>query len=393
MKPAIDVIGKEMCMGCFACYNNCPFNAIKMKEDENGFYYPDINENCTYCGLCQKVCPIISPPSSEGSLREPGFYGGWSRDEDVRKNSSSGGIFSELARYIIESGGIVFGVAWDKNLSPVHIRVSNIGDVSRLRGSKYLQSYVGRAYKNVKLELSGGRTVLFSGTPCQIAGLRSYLRENENQSELVTVEVVCHGVPSSLIFKKYLDWVESKHRKKVVGINFRDKRDGWEKFRVAIKFEDNTEIYKYHPFNPFFRGYLQNLYLRQSCYDCPFSTIPRVADITLGDFWGAPPTIHDNRGVSVLIANTQKGDSLLKELEKLGRIVLIEIDKEVAIRGNPRITSGHYNIPPVRQTILREAQLLSFKELSTRYFRIPGTLEWKIRQFAGLIISKFLKKR
>ena len=173
MKPAIEVIGPENCAGCFACYNSCSYNVIEMVENEEGFYYPDINDNCTACGVCQKFCPVINPIRFVDEF-SPKFYAGWSKDDDTRINSSSGGMFPELARYILENEGVVFGVAWNENLLPVHVKITDVDEIPRLMGSKYVQSNVGKTYKEALSELRKGKIILFSGTPCQIAGLNTF---------------------------------------------------------------------------------------------------------------------------------------------------------------------------------------------------------------------------
>lgn len=390
MKPAIEVIGIENCAGCFACYNSCPYNAIEMVENEEGFYYPYINENCTYCGVCQKFCPVITPIRFSENV-EPKFFAGWSLDEKVRIKSSSGGIFPELARYILENGGVVFGVAWNENLLPVHIKVPDVDELPRLMGSKYVQSNVGMAYKEALSELRKGKTVLFSGTPCQIAGLNTFLKYSKNRDKMITVGVVCHGVPSTLIFRKYLEWAEEKYQKKVVGIEFRNKQKGWENYQVALRLSNGTSIQEHYLLNPFYRGYLQNLYLRHSCYHCQFSTIPRYEDITLGDFWGVPKELRDKRGVSVIIANTPKGLRLLETLKELNRIELVEVDMKTATQHNPRITTGSLPIPEIRDQVLKDAKEISFGELMKQYFRPPNPATFRIRRMIGGIIRRILR--
>jgi coenzyme F420-reducing hydrogenase beta subunit len=310
-----------------------------MKEGEDGFYYPHVNENCTHCGSCQNHCPVIN--LVENDFFEPKFYAGWSTDETRRMTGSSGGIFSELAKYVLENSGVVFGVAWSKELIPRHIKVAEIGETLKIMGSKYVQSYVGLSYKEA-IEEAEKRTVLFSGTPCQIAALKTFFRDRSN---VIGIDLVCHGVPSNLVFRKYIDWLERRYGKKVLNVSFRDKKFGWENYNIVIKFEDGSELRRHHHLDPFFACYLSNLYLRQSCYSCPFCRIPRVGDITLGDFWGVPKRLRDRRGISVIIANTSKGYDLLRTIYELDRIKLVEVSQEIAIKGNPRINTGKLIIP------------------------------------------------
>lgn len=366
MKPAIEVIGLENCAGCFSCYNSCPFEAIEMKESGDGFYYPYVNEKCKDCGICQEHCPVIRPVQPK-VYDKPKFYAGWSKDDKIRIKSSSGGIFPELARLVLERGGVVFGVAWD-GLKPVHVKIGTQEDIQKLSGSKYLQSWVGSAYREAIEEAKKGKEVLFSGTPCQVAALNTFLSD-EIYQKVITVGLVCHGVPSMLVFRKYTEWIERKYGK-VSAISFRDKRKGWEDFCMVLKLENGKEIARYHYLDPFFYGYLKNLYLRSTCYKCPFAKIPRFEDITLGDFWGYPKELKDKRGVSVVLANTQKGLEKLLELRDKGRIELKEVEMEVATRGNPRIFKGELSVPPIREKILKEVRSKPFGDIIEEYLSL-----------------------
>lgn len=360
-----------------------------MVENGEGFYYPNINDNCTRCGVCQRFCPVINPIRFEDEF-SPKFYAGWSKNSKTRINSSSGGIFPELARYILENDGVVFGVAWNENLLPVHVKITDVDEIPCLSGSKYVQSNVGTAYKEALSELQRGKTVLFSGTPCQIAGLNTFLKHSEDRDKMITVGLVCHGVPSNLIFKKYLEWIERKYKRRVVGVEFRNKEKGWEKYQVVIRFEDKTKIRKYHQFDPFFRGFLQNLYLRHSCYHCQFSTLPRYEDITLGDFWGVPEELKDERGVSVVVANTPKGLGLLKTLKDIRRIELVEVDIKTATQNNLRIVTGSLPIPKIRSQLLKEAREVSFEELMRHYFKPPNPVTLRVHRLMKNIIRRIL---
>jgi coenzyme F420-reducing hydrogenase beta subunit len=383
--PAIKVIGNEKCTGCFSCYNACPFNAIEMKESPEGFYYPKINEKkCTKCGVCQKFCPVINPIKLEGTYNMPKFYAGWSRDENIRMQSSSGGIFTEIARYILKKEGVVYGVAL-KNLEARHIKVEKEEELEPLRGSKYLQSNVGIAYKDVIAEAKN-RPVLFSGTPCQVAVLNAFLRKSRYKDAVITVGVVCYGVPSHAFFKKYIEWMERRYNKKVVDIKFRDKRRGWEDPSITIKFEDGSEISKPHSYDSFSREY--PFLLRSSCYNCSFASIPRLEDITLGDFWGAPESLKDQRGVSVILANTKIGEDILEVLKETKKVELIEVDYETATRHNPRVATGKRRIPKERDRVLADIQSLSFKDFRQKYLKTSNIVILKLYY----IILKILKR-
>lgn len=389
LDPAIKVIGPEKCTGCFSCYNACPFNAIEMKENPEGFYYPKINENCIECGVCQKFCPVINPIRPEDAYSSPKFYAGWSRDENIRLRSSSGGIFTEIARYILEKKGIVYGVALKnfkaQHIKAQHIKVEKEEELELLRGSKYLQSDVGLIYKDVIAEAKN-RLILFSGTPCQVAALNTFLRESRYKDAVITVGVVCYGVPSHAFFKKYIEWTERRYNKKVVDIKFRDKRRGWENPSITIKFEDGSEMSKPHPYDSFFQGF--PLLLRSSCNNCPFASIPRFENITLGDFWGVPESLRDRRGVSVILANTKIGEDVLEVLKETKKIELIEVDYETATRHNPRVATGKRRIPKERDKALADIQSLPFEDFRQKYLKTSNIVILRLYY----IVLKILKK-
>ena len=348
MGPAIEKI-KEKCAGCFACYNVCPQNAINMELSPEGFYIPKLNETCTDCGLCEISCPVLSYPQLK-RYPTPITYASWSKDEKVRMKSSSGGVFSELAKTIIEKGGVVYGVIWDNNFFPKHERTTNEKTLEKMRGSKYVPSYVGDAYNKVVEDLKNGKFVLFSGTPCQVAALNKIIEiKNVDNTKLFTVDIVCHGVPSLLVFQKYLRYVSKG--KIIENVSFRDKETGWSKYQVKIRFEDGSFYTSKHYEDPFFIGFLQNLYLNTICYECPFSKIPRQGDITLGDFWGAPKNLKNEKGVSIVLVNSKKGAKLLEQVK---RLELVEVPINIAVKENPRITSGKLSKPEKREKIFLE---------------------------------------
>ena len=337
------------CAGCFACYNACPYNAIEMLLSEEGFYIPIIDdEKCRNCNVCKEVCPIISPPSLERYLK-PTTYACWSKDKEVRIASSSGGVFSELAQAVLKMGGTVYGVVWDINeLKPVHVGASTIDMLKEMRGSKYVQSYIGKSYKQVVEYLKQGTPVMFSGTPCQVSALYNIVPP-KFRHRLYTVNVVCHGVASIKFFKMYLKYVAKN--KKVISINMRDKSHGWTKSGVKIKFDNGTAYISSHREDIFFFGYLNNLVLNNICYECPFSRIPAVGDITLGDFWGVPKGLYDESGVSIMLINSEKGKELV-ELVK-DRLTLVSVSLEDIVKTNPRIIIGSIGKPIEREHTMK----------------------------------------
>lgn len=299
------------CTGCLACYNACSHSAIKIESDILGFRYPKIIANsCVECGLCASVCPILNPLLG----REPDIiFSGWSKDNSVRIDSSSGGAFSEIARFFLERGGVVFGCVLDPHFRAVHTYIENVADLPKLRRSKYVQSNIAFSYSEAKRFLKVGRQVLFSGTPCQIAGLLSFLkRPYEN---LYTVDLVCHGVPSPQLWEEYKAYIEKKEKMKVKEIRFREKTISWIFFRMLIKGE-NGKVYEGSYFKDrWLRVFLSDYYLRESCYNCRYCSIKRVSDFTIADWWGYKGKRKEDKGfrkggVSLVLVNTLRGYSL-----------------------------------------------------------------------------------
>ena len=322
----IDIKDKSQCCGCEACVQRCPKRCISLTEDVEGFLYPHVDVSvCIDCGLCEKVCPVLN----QSIERQPqSVFAAINPDVDTRLHSSSGGVFSSLARAILDQGGVVFGVCWDKDWRLVFDYTELVDDLVRFRGSKYLQAHVGDAYIKVEQFLKSGRQVLFTGTPCQISGLKKYLcRDYDN---LLSVDVICHGVPSSGVWKCYLDEQKSLIEREqgvkyeIEAVSFRDKSISWKNYNFAIDLRSGDgRDYKFLQLstqNIFMRGFLHDIYLRPSCYLCPAKSGKSESDITLGDFWGINvlrPDIDDDRGVSAVCINTHRGallfDGLLLE--------------------------------------------------------------------------------
>ena len=319
----IDIRDKSQCCGCEACVQRCPKQCISLVEDSEGFLYPQVDKNvCVDCGLCEKVCPVVN----QSDERQPqAVYASINPDFDVRQSSSSGGIFSALADAVLSQGGVVFGVCWDKEWRLVFDYAETRDDLYRFRGSKYLQAHVGDAYIKAEQFLKSGRQVLFTGTACQIAGLKKYLRRDYDN--LLAVDVICHGAPSPQVWKKYLDeqlrFIEQNRgsRYQIESINFRDKTVGWKNYNffIGLKGADGKVEYFTQPSsqNIFMRGFLRDFYLRPSCYSCPAKSGKSGSDITLGDFWGInqlKPEIDDDRGISAVMVNTLRGASWIGSL-------------------------------------------------------------------------------
>lgn len=317
----IEITQKEHCCGCSACVHICPKHSISFQEDKEGFLYPKVDlETCVDCGLCEKVCPIIN----QDSEREPQkVYAAKNNDETIRLKSSSGGVFTLLAEKIIEDGGVVFGARFNENWEVVHDYADTIEGLEQFRGSKYVQSAVGESFKQAEIFLKAGRKVMFTGTPCHIAGLKKFLRKD--YKNLLAVDFVCHGVPSPLVWRMYLEeeiarqgdagknsvFASPKDAPVLTGVNFRDKSVGWKKFSFVLSFskasaagEQNTVLSSVFTENDYMRAFLSNLSLRPSCYNCPAKAGRSGADLTIGDFWGIDKVrqeIDDDKGISLAL--------------------------------------------------------------------------------------------
>ena len=322
----IDIKEKKNCCGCEACVQRCPKSCITMREDNEGFLYPEVDKNiCIDCGLCEKVCPVINQAEERKPLA---VYAAKHKDEQIRMASSSGGAFTAIAESVIDEGGVVFGAKFNQDWDVVHSYTETKEGLGAFRGSKYVQSRIGESYKEAEGFLKAGRKVLFSGTPCQIAGLKRFLRKEYDN--LLTVDFICHGVPSPGVWREYLKEETARqcgeknsvlqrpiHERNALieGISFRDKRLGWKKYSFALALSTtngsgakNTVLLS-EPLNKniFLRGFLADLYLRPSCHACPSKSFKSRSDITIGDFWGVQkimPQIDDDKGVSIIIVNS-----------------------------------------------------------------------------------------
>ncbi|MBC5622068.1 Coenzyme F420 hydrogenase/dehydrogenase, beta subunit C-terminal domain [Butyricimonas hominis] len=314
----INIQDKKDCCGCGACVQRCPKRCITMQEDKEGFLYPEIDRTCCIdCGLCEKVCPVIN----QGGNRSPiEVYASKCQVDEIRINSSSGGIFSMLAEKIIENGGVVFGARFNDRWEVVHDYAETIEGIIPFRGSKYVQSVIGETYKQAEVFLKQGRFVLFSGTSCQISGLLHFLRKD--YKNLITVDVICHGVPSPLVWCQYLKeigFIVQDKKPVISGISFRNKRLGWRKYGFEIRYDkEEANFFEMHRNNIFMRGFLHNIYSRPSCYACPAKGGRSQSDITLGDYWGVElyhPEFYDDKGVSAVLINTEKGKRIYSQLK------------------------------------------------------------------------------
>lgn len=334
----IQILNKEDCCGCLACVQICPKNCIDLKEDNEGFLYPLVDAaKCIQCSLCEKVCPVIN----QGNERKPiEVLAAKNKNEKIRLESSSGGIFTLMAEEILSRQGVVFGARFDSEWGVIHSYTDSSEGLAAFRGSKYLQSYIGNSFKEAKVFLEEGREVLFSGTPCQIDGLKKYLRKD--YVNLHTVDFVCHGVPSPKVWKIYLAKCSDDKIGTIKDVRFRSKENGWKNYQLKLKIENQQKVinkneYAYH--NPFMKAFLKDFIIRPSCYKCPSKCLKSGSDVTIGDYWGIHnyhPLFDDDKGVSLIMINDEKKYDLFnKELAEL-----IHSNYEDALNGNPSIVKS-----------------------------------------------------
>ncbi len=301
------VSDKKECCGCTACLSVCNHQAITMKPDPLGFVYPVINSSlCVDCGLCLEVCAFQKGFDFKDNLTQPTAYAVRHKNMREIETSRSGAMFIAISDYILDSGGVVYGVGYKDGFKVCHKRVETKADRNEFKGSKYVQSDLSGIFPEIKRDLKKGLPVLFSGTPCQTAGLISYLKRKNTQN-LYVVDIVCHGVPSPYIFRDYLAYTEKKHNKKIVKIDFRDKSLGWNTHVESFILEDGSKIVS----DTFSYLFQHNLMLRTSCGNCKYTNLTRPSDITIADFWGWEKTDKnfnsDNKGCSLTLINTDKG--------------------------------------------------------------------------------------
>lgn len=308
----------KFCTGCGACYNICQKNAITMTENEKGFLVPIIDQNnCINCNSCIRVCPLNNYKNN--NTTNPDVFSMVNNNEEIRLKSSSGGIFYLLAKTIINQGGIVFGCIWDEKNQPKHVSACSIEDILKMQGSKYVQSDTKKTYIEVKEYLKIGKKVLYVGTPCQIAGLKSFLSKDYEQ--LYSVDLICHGVPSRKIFDMFKKEFCESHNisENITNINMRSKITDWGKPFTMILSTENKEYIIPFENNNFLESFLHNYNINDSCTDCKFNILPRSGDVTLGDFCGVDEfdkSLNDKKGISVLLINSDKGKAMFNDIKE-----------------------------------------------------------------------------
>ncbi|MBD5496301.1 MAG: 4Fe-4S dicluster domain-containing protein [Lachnospiraceae bacterium] len=384
-------VNYKKCTGCAGCKNICPKDCIVLQEDDEGFCYPEIDmDKCMDCGLCEKVCPVDKEMNSRNQSTIPKAYAGYSKDEEIRAKSMTAGIAYLCGRYVIEQGGVVFGAVGDVLHKVEHKKAVTLDELSPMRGSKYLQSDIGYIYREVKAELLTGKEVLFTGTPCQVAGLYGYLgKEYEN---LYTLDLICHGVPSGMVLKKYIKDLEKEKGSKIIAF-YRDKEMGWKPVCFSYVFADGTKISQKGHDNLYNRAFSTNLITRKSCQNCEYAKIPRLADVSVGDYLqGNKGSIHDkeNKGLSLVTINSKKGYWLFDQIN--GEIFAEEYPLEEVVS-----ESEHLAKPPKRNIYRRSYFYLIRKHsfLSVNRIMLPnGEVHKALRRMYGVLcyIYEFFKK-
>ena len=367
---------KDLCCGCSACLHVCPKHSITFEENREGFSYPKVNlRTCIECGLCEKVCPILSQNTARVPFQ---IYAAKHRDNEVRLNSSSGGVFTLLAENILRDGGVVFGARFNEKWEVIHDFTESKDSLAPFRGSKYVQSNIGNTYTIAERFLKSGRQVMFTGTPCQISGLKKYLRKDYDN--LLTVDFVCHGVPSPMVWRKYLEDIlfQSKAKKRTVfpsdsvdstltSVNFRDKSTGWKKYSVTFGFSKDlpdgikkTMLSSVYTEDSYMTAFLSNLSLRPSCYSCQVKASRSGADITIGDFWGSErieSDFDDDIGVSVVFINNLDASKYLLNTD----FIYKEVNYDQAIDMNKAMVSSS-PVHPMRGLFMDTIRLLGFRK-------------------------------
>lgn len=385
---------KNKCTGCGACSQICPQKCIMMKEDIDGFLYPEIDNNvCINCNKCIHTCPVLHYQNeviTGGGYIEA--YGGWHNNDSIRYNSSSGGAFSLLADSIIEQGGIVFGCTLNEKMKAVHICVDNKEELWKLRGSKYVQSEIRSTYNDVKQNLELGRKVLFVGTPCQVAGLSAYLEEKE-YSNLYKVDFICHGVPSPKVFAGYLEYLENTYNSKIISFKFRNKDYGWNpniQLGTEIQFENGTRIRNYPAFkDSYMNGFSNDIFLRPSCYECSFKkNFKKYSDFTIADFWGVnqiSKKLNDGKGTSLILICNEHANLLWDEIKK--DFYFEKVDYKKAIQRNKSIVySADRN--PKRRKFLDDFNTKGYNYVKHKYL---STHLWIINKLIKIGRSYYTK--
>ncbi|MBR3325433.1 MAG: Coenzyme F420 hydrogenase/dehydrogenase, beta subunit C-terminal domain [Clostridia bacterium] len=376
------VIDESKCTGCTACMNICPKKAILMDTNKEGFKYPVVNnKKCINCGLCKKICPVLKENYLDALNK---CYVGFNKEISELINSSSGAIFPIIANYILEENGVIIGATFNEKKQLKHIAVTNKENLYKLKGSKYLQSDLNDIFMYIKYNIEKNK-ILFVGTPCQVAGLKAFLKNDYHN--LLCIDFICHGVPSPKLFEKYIKELEHKYNDKIINYNFRDKKTGWSNYSNTAIFKKRkiSQIYKE---NEYMRLFLSDIALRKSCYNCKFKLGNKHSDITLGDFWGVKkyhPEIYNEKGVSAIILNTKRGEGIFEKIKN--NLIYKECELNEIIDGNPSLINSSKD-NKMRDEFFLEMKEKTIQELSKQYLPKTNSIKKGITKIKNKIKTK-----
>ena len=364
------------CTGCSACVLKCPKQCIRLECSREGFLYPIIGQSeCINCGICEKVCPVISKSEI---YNETKAFAMKNKNTSERINSASGGIFPLIAQFVVKTNGVVFGAAYDQEFGVRHIKVEKEEDIAKLQSAKYTQSIMGNTFIEVQEALSENRWVVFSGTPCQCTGLKLYLKKDYDK--LIIVDLICHGVPSPRVWRTYIKWRSNQENdgKLPKRINMRSKCSGWSKYSYSTEFDYGNGNISQIPNgqDPFMKAFVGNICLRKSCNQCVAKGVERCSDLTLGDYWGVwsqHPEFDDNKGTSIVFAHSEKAIEIFNQMKT--QLECLEVKVEEAFKENPSmIISSQEHIR--RNEFLEEITEENFGEIVDKYFEKVPKCGW-----------------
>lgn len=379
---------KNMCTGCGACAASCPLYCIEMRSDREGFFYPVMDvARCVKCRKCIATCPVLH---NAEKYSKPQAYGAKIEDDFIREKSSSGGVFSALADFVFNNGGAVCGAAYTEDFAVEHRIIEKQEGVFCLQGAKYAQSKAEHLFEQLQNILCSGRWLLFAGTPCQVAGLRTYLEKD--YPKLILVDVICHGVPSPLVWQKYIDYRMKKDTSNgtIVRINQRSKISGWSRYRYSLRIDyADSKVYCVpQSEDSYMRGFVNNLFLRPSCAECQFKGANRCSDITLGDYWGVweqHPEFDDDKGISLVLVNTEKGAKLWDAIRE--RLTIIPVDIQRALENNPSAYSSS-KPHPKRNEFFERLKNDNFEKLVSELLFEKTESRYSIRKLFKKIMNR-----